>query len=79
MTAGQLNDEDLANLSQMILNAQIPTKLFHYTEEEEKRMQNAIRASIRFMAKFGQAPKQPLIDTTHYCNEKQTKWYEQRN
>lgn len=79
MTAEQLNDEDLASLSRRILQAQIPTKLFHFTDEEEKRMQNAIRASIRFMAKFGQAPKQPLIDTAHYCNEKQIKWYEQRN
>lgn len=56
-----------------------PTKLFRYTEEEELRIERAKLGAIRFMAKFGQAPKRPQIDLTHYENTNKTKWYDQRD
>lgn len=49
--------------------------LWTFTDEEEKRMRRAVRAATAFMAKFGQAPQQPLIDTSHYINEHPIKWY----
>lgn len=73
MARQQPSEDKLAILSRRILQAQIPTKLFHFTKEEEKRMHNAKLAAIRFMARFGQAPQQPLIDLSHYENSDASK------
>ena len=75
MTAEQLKDEDLASLSRKILHAQIPTKLWPFTDEEERRIEHAKIGAIRFMANFGQAPKQPQIDLSHYANVHKYDWY----
>ena len=55
-------------------DAPVP-RLFTFTPAEEATIQRAIRNSIRFMQTFGQAPKQPEIDLSHYENADKTKWY----
>lgn len=56
-----------------------PTKLFHYTDEQEERIKQAKLDAIRFMAKFCQGSKRPQIDLSHYENTDKTKWYDQRD
>ena len=61
------------------MKAYKPTKLFHYTDEQEERIKQAKLDAIRFMAKFGQGAKRPQIDLTRYENKIKTNWYDADN
>lgn len=42
------------------------TRLFHFTDIEEKRMQRAIEQSKRFMESYGQGRKPYMINLKNY-------------
>lgn len=44
-------------------------RLFHFTDEEEKAIRQAIRQSIKFMDSFGRGQARPPIDLSHYYND----------
>lgn len=56
------------------------TKLFHYTEEEELRIERAKIGAARYMAKFGLAPERHRKNNlTRYVNDLKTEWYGKGN
>ncbi len=48
---------------------------FRFTPEDNCRMFLHCCAAAKFMSGFGQAPRPPEIDLTHYENSNKTKWY----
>lgn len=79
MKTETLSDDELVRQCRKRIEAKRQTKLFHYTDEEELRIERAKLGAIRFMAKFGQGSKRPQIDLTRYENTNKTKWYDQRD
>ena len=55
------------------------TTLFHYTEEEEQRIERAKIGAARFMKNFGLAPERPKINLSRYVNDLKTEWYGKGN
>lgn len=44
------------------------TKLFHFTDREERCMRRAMRQSLKYMQRYGQGPtNHDLVDFRHYA------------
>lgn len=47
-------------------------KLFHFTPDDEYKMQRAIRDAVKFMQNYGKGSAPYMVDLSHYENSKKT-------